>query len=217
MNKKGITIFLILALIVIAILAVVGTKNLKKDDQTSSINNASEDQVDSNIKSSNDELDLKDKKVLIVYFTQTSNNEKVAEFIHQSVGGDLVKLETVQTYPSVYSELTEYAKNEQNSKARPELATKIDNIDKYDIVFLGYPIWWQDMPMPVYTFLETYDLSGKIIAPFTTHGGSGPSSTDEKIKKEQPNSTVTDIFAVSGSSSSNSKNDVNTWLKKIGF
>ncbi len=124
MNKKGITIFLILALIVIAILAVVGTKNLKKDDQTSSINNASEDQVDSNIKSSNDELDLKDKKVLIVYFTQTSNTEKVAEFIHQSVGGDLVKLETVQTYPSVYSELTEYAKNEQNSKHVQNLQLK---------------------------------------------------------------------------------------------
>lgn len=124
MNKKGITIFLILALIVIAILAVVGTKNLKKDDQTSSINNASEDQVDSNIKSSNDELDLKDKKVLIVYFTQTSNTEKVAEFIHQSVGGDLVKLETVQTYPSVYSELTKYAKNEQNSKHVQNLQLK---------------------------------------------------------------------------------------------
>ena len=124
MNKKGIIIFLILALIAIAILAVVGTKNLKKDDQTSSINNASEDQVDSNIKSSNDELDLKDKKVLIVYFTQTSNTEKVAEFIHQSVGGDLVKLETVQTYPSVYSELTEYAKNEQNSKHVQNLQLK---------------------------------------------------------------------------------------------
>ena len=155
-------------------------------------------------------------KVLVLYFSQSGNTETVANFIHDAVGGDIVKLETEQTYPSDYNELVDYAQEEQNNNARPALKTIID-IDQYDVIFLGYPNWWGDMPMPLYTFLDEYDLSGKTIAPFITHGGSGLSGTPNKIKQEEPNATVTEGLAISGSSASSSKSTVENWLSKIGF
>lgn len=156
-------------------------------------------------------------KALVLYFSQSGNTETVANFIHDAVGGDIVKLETEQTYPSDYNELVDYAQEEQRRNDRPSLKTKMDNIEEYDVIFLGYPNWWGDMPMPLYTFLDEYDLSGKTIAPFITHGGSGLSGTPNKIKQEEPNATVTEGLAISGSSASSSKSTVENWLSKIGF
>lgn len=156
-------------------------------------------------------------KILVLYFSQSGNTEAVANIIHNEVGGDIVKLETVQTYPSDYNELVDYAQKEQKQNARPELKTKIDNIEQYDTIFLGYPNWWADMPMPLYTFLDEYDLSGKTIAPFITHGGSGLSGTPNKIKNEEQMATITEGLAVSGSNAKNSQNIVKNWLSKIGF
>ena len=156
-------------------------------------------------------------RVLVLYFSQSGNTKAVANFIHNAVGGDIVKLETETPYPSDYDELVDSAQEEQRENARPALSTKIDNIDEYDTIFLGYPNWWGDMPMPIYTFLDEYDLSGKTIAPFITHGGSGLSGTPENIKKEEPNATVTEGLAVNGSSSRNSQSTVNNWLAEIGF
>lgn len=126
----------------------------------------------------------------------------------------MIKLEVAKAYPSDYNELVNYAQEEQTNNSRPELKTKISNIDEYDTIFLGYPNWWADMPMPLYTFLDEYDLSGKTIAPFITHGGSGLSGTPNKIKQEEPNATVTEGLAVSGSQAESSKSSVQTWLSK---
>lgn len=156
-------------------------------------------------------------KNLVLYFSQSGNTEKVANFIHEEVGGDMVKLETTVAYPSNYEELTDYAQQEQRNKSRPELITKIDHIDEYDTIFLGYPIWWADMPMAIYTFLDQYDLKGKTIAPFNTHAGSGLSGTPNKIKEEEPNATVTEGLAVTGSSAESAKSTVQGWLSRIGF
>ena len=111
-------------------------------------------------------------------------------------------------YPTTYNELTEYAKKEQAENARPELLGAVDNWSDYDTVYLGYPIWWGDMPMIVYSFLESYDMSGKTIIPFCTHEGSGISGTTEKIKNTCPNAIVLDGLAMQGTKAQ--KNDDET-------
>lgn len=107
-------------------------------------------------------------------------------------------------------------KKKKRKNERPKLKTEID-IGKYDTIFLGYPNWWGDMPMALYTLLDKYDFDGKTIAPFITHGGSGLSGTPSKIKKEEPKANVTEGLAISGSSAKSSQSIVNDWLKKLGY
>ena len=116
--------------------------------------------------------------------------EYVARVIQDNTGGDLFQIETEQTYPGTHDPLVDQAADEQDENARPALKTTIDNLDDYDVIFLGYPNWWGDMPMPLYTFLEAYDFSDKTIIPFNTHGGSRFSSTISTIEELQPNATV---------------------------
>ena len=96
----------------------------------------------------------------------------LADFIQDDVGGDLFSIRTVETYPVGINEVIDQAAQEQAANARPELADHIDNLDDYDTIFIGYPNWWGDLPMPVYSFFDEYDLSGKTIIPFNTHNGS---------------------------------------------
>ena len=207
MDKK------ILALIIVIILLVVvgGVFAFINSNRN---NNRTENTVNGGASEDNQSNSQVTGKVLVLYFSQSGNTEKVANFIHDEVGGDLIKLEVAEAYPSDYNELVNYAQEEQRNNSRPELKTKISNIDEYDTIFLGYPNWWADMPMPLYTFLDEYDLSGKTIAPFITHGGSGLSGTPNKIKQEEPNATVTEGLAVSGSQAESSKSSVQTWLSK---
>lgn len=177
-------------------------------------NEVAQNNTDNNV---NDNTETESKKALVVYFSQSGNTEKVANFIKDATDADLVQLETVKAYPTDYNELLDYAQNEQRQNARPELKTKINNIDEYDVIFLGYPNWWADMPMPIYTFLEEYDLSGKTIAPFVTSGGSGFSNTLSEIRNKQKNATVTEGLSISGSQAGSSQSSVNNWVKKIGF
>lgn len=118
------------------------------------------------------------------------NNQYIAQLIQQEVGGDLFRIETVQEYPGSHDPLLEFAYNERAEDARPELATQIENLDSYSVIFLGYPNWNADLPMPLYTFLEEYDFSGKTIIPFTAHGGSGFSRTIQTIQQLQPGAAV---------------------------
>jgi len=141
------------------------------------------------------------------------NNQYVAQLIQQEVGGDLFRIETVQEYPGTHEELLEFAYNEMTDEARPELATQIENLDSYDVIFLGYPNWNADLPMPLYTFLEEYDFSGKTIIPFTTHGGSGFSRTIQTIEELQPQATVVeDDLAISRNSVPDAQSDVTDWI-----
>ena len=232
MNKK--IIVLIIAIILLAILGGIAfwltnnnqesannggneIENNTLNTQTNDNNTNATNIADTENSNENIETTPNADKVLVLYFSQSGNTEAVANFIHDAVGGDIVKLETETPYPSDYDELVDYAQEEQRENARPALSTNIDNIDEYDTIFLGYPNWWGDMPMPIYTFLDEYDLSGKTIAPFITHGGSGLSGTPENIKEEEPNATVTEGLAVSGSSSRNAQSTVNNWLSQIGF
>ena len=114
------------------------------------------------------------------------NLEYMADVIQQTIGGDLFRIETVEEYPLDHEPLVDQAAEEQDEEARPELSTQIENPDQYDTILLGYPNWWGDMPMALYTFLEEYDFSGKTIIPFTAPGGSGFSDTVDTIAELQP-------------------------------
>ena len=118
------------------------------------------------------------------------SNQYVAQLIQAEVGGDLFRIETEQTYPGEHDALLEFAYNELAEGARPALATQVEDLSRYDVIFLGYPNWNADLPMPLYTFLESVDLSGKTILPFTVHGGSGFSRTISTIQELQPGATV---------------------------
>ena len=159
------------------------------------------------------------KKVLVVYFSRTGeqysvgnitegNTAIIAKMIANKTNGDLFEIKVAKdNYPSTYIALTEYAKTEKQQKARPEIIGKVDNFDDYDTVFIGYPNWWADMPMPVYTFIESYNFTGKNIYHFCTHEGSGG------VKR--------DGFAIYGHIAQNNRTEadkkVTEWLKEIGF
>ncbi|SHN71624.1 flavodoxin [Desulfovibrio litoralis] len=162
------------------------------------------------------------KKTLIVYFSHTQTTEKVALEIHKKVGGDIFRIETVQQYPTEHKATVTLAEKERDANARPALKTQVENIDSYDVIFIGYPIWWYTLPMPLYTFLESYDLSGKTIIPFCTHGGSSMSGTEDVIKKLQPNAKVLDGLAVSrniirSNPDTGAEKPVAEWLSKLGY
>ena len=146
------------------------------------------------------------------------NNEYVAHLIQQQTGGDLFAIETEQEYPGTHDELLDFAYNEMTEGARPALASQIENLDSYDTIFLGYPNWNADLPMPLYTFLEEYDLSGKTIIPFTTHGGSGFSGTIDTIQELQPNAQVVqDGLSISRNNVPDAAGEVADWVAGLGF
>ena len=168
-------------------------------------------------------------KILVVYFSRTGENygvgeiekgntEIIAEMIASKMSGDLFRIESVNAYPAGYDDCTEVAKEEKNSNARPELTSTVTDFDDYDVIYLGYPIWWGDMPMPVYTFLESYDFSGKTIIPFCTHAGSGLSGTVSSIQTACSEATVRDGLAISGTTAQNDRESaekqVSDWLEK---
>lgn len=146
------------------------------------------------------------------------NNQYIAQLIQQETGGDLFRIETVQEYPGSHDPLLEFAYNERAEDARPELATQIENLDSYEVIFLGYPNWNSDLPMPLYTFLEEYDFSGKTIIPFTTHGGSGFSRTIQTIQELQPDAVVIeDGLSISRNSVPDAQADVTEWVAGLNL
>jgi flavodoxin len=155
-------------------------------------------------------------KILVAYFSWSGNTRAIAEQIHQAVGGDLFEIKTVNPYPEEYHPTTEAAKQEQESNARPVLAVQVNDMDSYDVVFVGYPIWWGTLPMTLFTFLEQYDFSGKTIIPFCTHEGSALGRSIADIKKLCPRSTVREGLAIRGRNAGNAQSDIAAWLKKIG-
>lgn len=157
------------------------------------------------------------KKPLVVYFSKTGNTRKVAEAIHKQVGGDIQEIEVVEAYPVDYKATTEKAKAELQANARPAIKTKIPNIDDYGVIFLGYPLWWDTMPMAVFTFMEQNNLDGKTIAPFDTHGGGGLGKSVADIKKLAPHSKIVKPLSVRGSdAASSAETEVKKWLEGLG-
>ena len=146
------------------------------------------------------------------------NTEYVAKVIQQTVGGDLFRIETVEEYPLDHEPLVDQAADEQDEKQRPELLNQVENFEQYETIILGFPNWWADLPMPVYTFLEEYDFSGKTIIPFVTHGGSGFSGTVRTISDIQPQAEVSDnTLSLSRNAVAGSAEDVIAWAESLGI
>lgn len=142
----------------------------------------------------------------------------MAEIIADSTNGDLFRIETVQEYPGTHKPLVDFASEEKANSARPELSTHIKNLENYDTIFIGYPNWWADMPMPLYTFLEEYDFSGKKIISFNSHGGSRFSNTIESIAEYEPDAEVIkDGFTVSRDDVADVESDLRNWIQSLGF
>ena len=147
----------------------------------------------------------------------TGNTGVVADMIAQATGADLFSIRTVEQYPDTYDATIDQGQQEQSDGARPELATHLENLDSYDTIFLGFPNWWGDMPMAVYTFLDEVDLSGKTVIPFITSGGSGFSNTISTIQQMEPQATVQEGLSIGASSATGAQQQVESWLSELGL
>ena len=159
-----------------------------------------------------------DIRELVVYFSATGNTETAAETLADLRGADIYEIVPEEPYTDAdldYNDDSSRSTQEQNDEdARPEIAGTIENIADYDVIYVGYPIWWGDMPRILYTFFDTYDLSGKTIAPFCTSGGSGLSGTPSTIESLEPDATVVEGLHTSASGA---ESDLADWLSSIGM
>ena len=139
------------------------------------------------------------------------NNEYIANLIQQETGGDLFAIETVQEYPGTHDALLEFAYNEMLDDARPELAAQIENLDSYDTIFLGYPIWWDEAPMVISTFLESYDFTGKTIVPFCTSASDSIDNSLHIFGELAPDAVIAEGLTA------NNEDDIAPWLNSLGY
>lgn len=156
-------------------------------------------------------------KAQVVYFSWSGNTENVANAIADQTGADVFEIVPEEAYIDDYDALLDIATEEKESGARPAIAGSIEDIAQYDVIYVGYPNWWSDMPMILYTFFDSYDLSGKTIAPFCTSGGSGLSGTVSSIKELEPDANVLEGLHIGSSSASNPDSAVSDWLGSLGL
>ncbi len=147
----------------------------------------------------------------------TGNAGVLAHMIHDAIEADLFSIRTVDPYPSTYDETVAQGRSENDADARPALAVHIENLDQYDTIFIGFPNWWYDLPMAMYSFFEEYDFSGKTIIPFSTSGGSGFSDILQTISELEPNATLLEGLTINSSQISEAQNDVDAWLSSLGY
>ena len=230
-NIKKIIMAMIFGLLMFSLTACRSNEESIEKDRSSNT---------SQVEENNDTLlNIDGKKVLITYFAEAENSEvdvvssasvvtidgemkgrirALADMIQTETGGDLFSIQTSVEYPADTAELVDFAAEEQDEEVRPELISKLENLDDYDVIFVGYPNWWYDMPMVMYSFFEEYDLSEKIIIPFSSHNGSGFSDTIETIQELEPGADVLkDGFTVNERDVEDAKSDITSWLKDLGF
>jgi len=156
-------------------------------------------------------------KALTVYYSHSGNTRECANQIHQMVGGDIVELIPLEPYPEDYDAVVEQAKREIKAGHRPALRTRVENIDSYDVIFVGSPNWWNTVAPPVVTFLSEHDLSGKATVPFITHAGTALGRSAKDIAKLCPDTTVLEGLAVWGKDVRTAHTRVAEWLRKLGM
>ena len=235
MNKTNKIIALIIAILVIVIgiggYFIINSNNSNKENNqnTSSNNNLSSSKIEenntekvnnnnsiNNTQSQNEtkKEETSDKRVAVVYFSATGTTKTVAEYIKDVANADIFEIVPKQKYSSDdlnYNNNNSRSTKEQNDKnARPEIANNID-VSNYDVIFIGYPIWWGDTPRIIQTFMESHELSGKTMIPFCTSGGTGISTSENTLKSYKG------INWISGKRLGTSKNDVTSWVKSLNY
>ncbi len=200
--------------------------NRQAQEYNQAINETQNDEIIED--NATNEQETEDMKILVAFFSragenyavgniEVGNTEVMANYIADYTKGDLFKITPVNPYPEGYEETKTIATQEMNSNARPEIKSRVQNFDDYDVIFIGYPIWYGTYPMIINTFLESYNFDGKVIIPFNTHEGSGNSGTFNSIKSKMNKSTIMDGLAIRGASIKSSKSQVENWLKNLGF
>ena len=232
----------------ILVLHIAGCGNAQPSSDAGNGNAASEETVQSSGESqeiisgentSDENASGEDGKILIAYFTAGENSDvdvvasasvttvdgaakgrlrAVADMIQAETGGTLFSIQTSVKYPGDGGALIDYAAEEQDADARPELTSHIENLEDYDVIFVGYPTWWYDMPQALYSFFDEYDFSGKTIIPFNVHNGSRFSGTIGTIQDLEPEAEViADGFTVSEQDVAEAAGDVADWLRGLGY
>ena len=174
------------------------------------------------------DVTLKSDKVLIVYLSRTNNTKTITEIIHKNAGGTLVALELKKPYPENYRATVDQVVRENETGYLPPLKTKIDSIQNYDVVFIGFPTWGMKLPPPMKSFLKQYDLTGKTIVPFNTNDGYGIGSSFDTVKELCLKSKILDGFSIKGGKESDgearltkvekakeAETEVKKWLEKL--
>lgn len=156
-----------------------------------------------------------DNSTVVINGEVLGNTQYMAKVIQNTIGADIFRIEPKTPYPTNHETLVDLALEEQNQSARPKLLNTIDNLEEYDTIFVGYPNWWGDMPMILYTFFEQHDFSGKTIIAFNTHGGSGFSRTISTIQELEPNAKVVEGLSISRNHIQNAENDIVEWVNGL--
>jgi len=237
--KKCLSLILIAAML--ASFAACGNQNAEPATQAQSAQNETSDPAPAETVPSAGAAQTADtnptgeKKILTIYFSSANTSdvdvvssatpdfgdyastEQLAVYIHNAVGGDLAKITPASDYPTDYNGTADAAKTERDNDERPEFLPLDVNPEDYDVIFVGYPIWWYTLPMIMYTFFDTYDFSGKTIIPFNTHAGSGNGGTYKTIAEFAPDATVLEGLPVSGGSADKAEDEVHDWLAGLEF
>ena len=153
--------------------------------------------------------------VLIAYFSWSGNTEQVAQIIQQETGGDLFEIAPATAYTDDYNELLDIAQQEQSDNARPELAGQVENWEQYDTVFVGYPNWWSDAPMAVYTFLESYDWDGKTLVPFNTSASGGFGRSLSGLEESASGAAILEGISFTERTLGDAQSEVTAWLDSL--
>jgi flavodoxin len=160
--------------------------------------------------------------ILVVYFSWSGHLDSMAHWVADETGGDLIRVTAKEPYPENYNDTADRAKSEQDNNERPEIAIDLtaEQMAQYDTIFFGFPVWWYDLPMPMWTFLESYDFSGKTIIPFFSHEGSSNGAGGlPRIEELATGATVrsNDALSIRGGKVDGSEDDVREWVRNLGY
>lgn len=168
--------------------------------------------------SNNENTDIdSESTVLIAYFSWSGNTKKLAEMIQEQMGGELFEIEPETPYTDDINELSGISLQEQRDNIRPALSSTVEDMSQYDVIFIGFPNWWNNMPMPVFTFLEGYDFSGKTVIPFTTYGNGVWGKSVDSIRNTLPDAIILDGLAIQEHKLQDAPAEVSEWLQELGL
>lgn len=241
MDKKiiiGIILGIVIIVVAIGTLVMVNSNNNNQNNAVQNREGVDNNNNLQNTENTDSKTESNNRKTLIAYFSlpettgtakedstvavngeNLGNTQYVANLIGEHTGAEVFRIEAVKQYnTSNHQALIDDAKEEQNNNARPEIKNKIDNFEEYDTIFIGYPIWWSDLPQILYTFLESYDFTGKNVYLFSTNGGSGLAGTVSIIKNKLEAANVNEnAFKLNRNNMEDAPEEVETWLKAINI